>query len=174
MGLPVKSLLVCGSCAVALLQARLSPQALLFNSTWKTALSLSILALTAFFTWHVLLYPFFFSPLRNLPRPSEGNLILGHFPRIYRETMGEPQKRWAQQIPNDGLIYYRSLFNVARIIPTSPQALREVLSEKSYEFVKPSRLLAGIGQILGNGILLSEGDEHRVRFVCLLMQGPKN
>ena len=48
-------------------------------------------------------------------------------------------------------------------MPTSPQVLNEVLTQKSYEFIKPPQLRQGLGRILGVGILLAEGDEHRLQ-----------
>ena len=55
------------------------------------------------------------------------------------------------------------MFNAERVLLTSPKAIGEVLSQKTYDFVKPSFLRAGIAQILGVGILLAEGEEHKVR-----------
>ena len=46
-------------------------------------------------------------------------------------------------------------------MPTSPQALAEVLTQKSYEFIKPQQLRFGLGRILGTGLVLSEGEEHK-------------
>lgn len=46
---------------------------------------------------------------------------------------------------------------------TTPKAISEVMVTKSYEFVKPSFVRAGIGRILGVGVLLAEGDEHKVQ-----------
>ncbi|KAL8632133.1 hypothetical protein Q9189_002157 [Teloschistes chrysophthalmus] len=69
--------------------------------------------------------------------------------------------RWVDEVPNDGLIYYRFIFNADRILITSPKAIGEVLVQKSYDFVKPSFLRTSISQILGVGILLAEGDEHK-------------
>ena len=54
------------------------------------------------------------------------------------------------------------MFNRERVLLTSPKALAEVLTTNSYDFVKPDLLRAGIGQILGIGILFAEGDEHKV------------
>ena len=62
----------------------------------------------------------------------------------------------------DGLLYYRWLFNNPRVMVTSPKALAEVLVQRSYEFVKPYRIRGGLGRLLGIGILLAEGDEHKV------------
>ncbi len=61
----------------------------------------------------------------------------------------------------------RYMFNKERLLITSPKALGEVLTTKSYNFVKPQQIRAGIGRILGVGLLLAEGDEHRVRSLPL-------
>jgi hypothetical protein len=71
-------------------------------------------------------------------------------------------RRWVKEVPNDGLIVYRHLLNRERVIPTSPKALAEVLVTKNYEFVKPSFFRVNLGRLLGFGILLAEGDEHKV------------
>lgn len=65
-------------------------------------------------------------------------------------------------MPNDGVLYYRWLFNESRILITNPKALGEVLVQRNYEFVKPARIREGLGRLLGVGILLAEGDEHKV------------
>lgn len=51
---------------------------------------------------------------------------------------------------------------------TSPQALSEVLVTKSYDFIKPQQLRNGLGRVLGIGILVAEGDEHKVGPLALL------
>lgn len=65
-------------------------------------------------------------------------------------------------MPNDGVLYYRWLFNEPRVLVTNPKALAEVLVQRSYEFIKPERVRVGIGRVLGVGVLLAEGDEHKV------------
>lgn len=45
---------------------------------------------------------------------------------------------------------------------TNPKALAEVLTQRSYEFVRPERFRKGLGRLLGIGILVAEGDEHKV------------
>lgn len=97
-----------------------------------------------------------------------GHPILGHFPRIFRDPSGEPQRDWIDNVPNDGVLYYRWLFNESRVLVTSPKALGEVLVQRNYEFVKPARIRKGLGRLLGVGILLAEGDEHKV---CLVLSG---
>jgi hypothetical protein len=89
--------------------------------------------------------------------------LLGHYGRIFKEFTGMPQRDWIDTVPNDGVILYRWLFNEPRVLVTNPKAIGEVLVQKSYEFVKPARLRSGLGRLLGVGILLAEGDEHKVR-----------
>lgn len=76
--------------------------------------------------------------------------------------MGYPFQSWINEIPNQGLIYYRFIFNAERIFVTSPKGLAEVLVHKNYDFIKPKQLVEGVGRILGIGLLVAEGDEHKV------------
>lgn len=71
-------------------------------------------------------------------------------------------EEWINEIPNDGLIRYRGMLNADRLLLTSPRALGEVLTQKSYEFVKPGMLTGPLSRILGVGVLLAEGGEHKV------------
>ncbi|MCJ1281889.1 hypothetical protein MMC26_001212 [Xylographa opegraphella] len=70
---------------------------------------------------------------------------------------------WINSVPNNGLIRYTSLLNSERILVTNAKALGEVLVTKSYDFVKPAGIRDGIGKILGVGILLAEGEEHKTQ-----------
>ena len=67
------------------------------------------------------------------------------------------------EIPNDGIIRYRGLFNQERILVCSPKALAEVLVSNNYAFEKPSQIRHSIGRILGYGILFTEGDVHKLQ-----------
>ncbi|MCJ1397454.1 hypothetical protein MMC11_000647 [Xylographa trunciseda] len=80
-----------------------------------------------------------------------------------KETTGQPMLEWTNSVPNDGLLRYTSLLNSERILVTGAKALGEVLVTKNYDFVKPSGIREGIGKILGVGILLAEGEEHKTQ-----------
>ena len=66
-------------------------------------------------------------------------------------------------MPNDGLIRYLGLLNAERLLITSPKALSEVLVTRNYDFEKPSQMRATIGRMLGVGILLAEGEQHKIQ-----------
>lgn len=64
---------------------------------------------------------------------------------------------------HDGLIRYLFFFNRERLLVASPKALAEVLVTKSYVFEKPEAMRGLLGRVLGHGILLAEGDEHKAQ-----------
>lgn len=59
---------------------------------------------------------------------------------------------------------YRFVMNIERVFLTSPKALAEVLVTKSYDFAKPAEARYLLGRLLGIGILLAEGEEHKACF----------
>lgn len=166
------------SIAGSFVAVNLSPQYYVMTSYIWNFLILLLLQATAVFLWQAILYPKLFSPLRHLPTPSVsenmypfspptelekgGTFLNGHFAIIAKEPTGTPHRRWLNEVPNDGLIYYRALLNQERLLITSPQALSEVLTLKSYDFIKPQMVRNGLSRILGVGVLLAEGDEHKV------------
>ncbi|KAI5925241.1 cytochrome P450 [Camillea tinctor] len=113
--------------------------------------------------WVVFLYPKLFSPLRALPEPAGGSWWMGHFKKIIAEPTGIPMREWVTTVPNDGLMRYLTIFNQERLLVTGPKALSEVLVTSNYDFEKPSFVGSSIARILGVGILLAEGDEHKLQ-----------
>lgn len=69
--------------------------------------------------------------------------------------------KWVQTVPNDGLLRFRSFGNRDRLIPTSPEALKSVLADHSYDFQKPAPIRKFLTKILGEGLIISEGDVHK-------------
>lgn len=111
----------------------------------------------------VLIYPFYVSPLRHIPTAPGGHWLLGHGMKIVKEVNGNPSREWIRTVPNDGILRYFWFFNIERVLVTSPQAMAEVLVTKNYTFPKPAAVRANIGRALGFGILLAEGDEHKLQ-----------
>ena len=90
-----------------------------------------------------------------------GNLLLGHRLLVSREPNGQIFRRWQAEIPNDGLLRYLDVFNTEIIVPVGPKALAEILVHKSHDFIKPPQLVSALGKILGVGLFLAEGDQHK-------------
>ncbi|KAI1103980.1 cytochrome P450 [Jackrogersella minutella] len=127
-----------------------------FVATW---------ALQVFFygLWSLVLYPKLFSPLIGLPEPKGGSFFMGHFASIRAKPTGIPMREWADTIPNDGIIRYLAAFNRERLLILGSKALAEVLVTRNYDFQKPSAIRGGLSRLLGVGILLAEGDEHKLQ-----------
>lgn len=143
--------------------AQVRPEYSIRQSYFLTASIILLLEYLAWVVYAVILWPRYLSPLRHLPGPSGGSFLNGHFKAIRKEPSGIPARRWLNTIPNDGLIRYLHLGNRERIVPTSPEALREVLVTKSYIFVKPWQVAFTLRRMLGNGVLVAEGDVHRTQ-----------
>jgi cytochrome P450 len=65
------------------------------------------------------------------------------------------------EIPNDGIIMFRGFGHQPRLVLTNPKALSEVLVQKTYDYKKPAPLRAFLRRILGDGLIIVEGDEHK-------------
>ncbi|KAI0387932.1 cytochrome P450 [Hypomontagnella monticulosa] len=111
--------------------------------------------------WKMFLYPYFFSPLIGLPQPKRGSWFMGNFWTIRDKPTGIPQREWNSTIPNDGVIRYLGPFNQERLLITGPKALAEVLVTRNYDFIKPSSVHFFLSRLLGVGVLLAEGDDHK-------------
>ncbi|KAH8723006.1 cytochrome P450 [Phaeosphaeriaceae sp. PMI808] len=157
-----KRALLLSSTAITFFSFRYAPNLAVFPKSyfWNISTCFAV-QLFVKLGWEVVVYPLFLNPLRHLPQPPGSHFLLGHFKRIFKDPTGEPQRDWIDSVPNDGVIYYRWLFNESRVLITNPKALGEVLVQRNYDFVKPLGLRQGLGRLLGVGILLAEGDEHR-------------
>ncbi|KAI4717520.1 cytochrome P450 monooxygenase [Aureobasidium sp. EXF-10727] len=140
----------------------LTPGHLYHDSKWQTTVVAFLAAFIPRFIWLSIIYPFYFSPLRHLPQPKQTSLLFGQMYRILTESIGSPQSQWMREIPNDGLIYYRTLFNTEWLVLTTPKALSDALTTKSYDLIKPPIIVGSLTRILGaSGILLTENEEHK-------------
>ncbi|KAF2093866.1 cytochrome P450 [Rhizodiscina lignyota] len=113
------------------------------------------------FIFRVFVYPFVFSPFRHLPEPQGGSFPWAHADFIRKQNNGEPFRTWINSVPNAGIIRYRVFLNQERLLLTSPEALKEILVTKNYDFIKPAQPAFIFRKILGNGVLVAEGDEHK-------------
>ena len=126
----------------------------------KTFVSLFFVQILVYLIWSVAIYPSLFSPLRHFPSPAEGDFLIGQTRDILKQPTGKSQQRWIDEVPNEGAIRYR-MWTRDRLFLTSAKAIGEVLVQKSYEFIKPAEARNGLIRILGEGVLLAEGDEHK-------------
>ena len=87
---------------------------------------------------------------------------MGNCFTILKAGLGEVLRAWVDEIPNEGIIRYLDYFNGERLAVVGPTALAEVLVHKSYDFEKPALLRKGTSTVLGMGLFLAEGENHKV------------
>ncbi|KAM3420477.1 hypothetical protein BST61_g3746 [Cercospora zeina] len=104
------------------------------------------------------------NPLRRLPTPPGDTFLLGHARFTWEEPRGHGFLKWIDEIPNDGLIYYSGFFRATgHVLVTSPDAIREVLVTRAYDYVKPEIGRKFLEQTTGRGLIVVEGDEHKMQ-----------
>ncbi|KAF4446717.1 hypothetical protein F53441_9650 [Fusarium austroafricanum] len=99
----------------------------------------------------------YFSPLRHLPSPKQGSVLL----RLLHEPKVSELEKWIDELPHQGLIRYLGVFNEERILVASPEAAQDLLFSNVYKTVKPELQWILANNIAGHGLLILEGDQHK-------------
>jgi hypothetical protein len=102
-------------------------------------------------------YPLF-SPFRHLPTPDQGPI----WKRLFTEPDTSDFLRWADQVPNDGLIRYFGILNDERLHVTNTQGLVQLLQKDTYLYKKPSAQGQLVRFLAGDNVVVSEGKNHKV------------
>jgi cytochrome P450 len=100
-----------------------------------------------------------FSPLRYLPGTTQAPA----HKRLFVEPDADQLTTWAQKIPNEGFIKYYGILNVRKVLVTDPNAVHDILTVRPYSFVKPPAISKIIRSLLGNGLVVVEGDAHKTQ-----------
>lgn len=74
---------------------------------------------------------------------------------------GKAFLKWVSEVPNDGLIHWRGFANQDRLLVANPKALAEILVTHPYDFEKPGKARNFLRRILGDGLIIVEGDVHK-------------
>lgn len=80
---------------------------------------------------------------------------------VAQRPAGEGFRKLINEVPNDGIIRFPSFFNLDWLLLANPASLSEVLVHKSYDYEKPGPLRKFLSIILGDGLVVVEGDEHK-------------
>lgn len=68
-------------------------------------------------------------------------------------------------IPNHGFIRFLDMFNIEVVTITEPKLIAEFLGAKADHFTKRPKIKKILEAILGNGLVIAEGGDHRVSLV---------
>lgn len=101
------------------------------------------------------------SPFRMLRRPETvgwRSFVMGNLIEMQENDPGHIQHEWTEQF--GGVVVYRGLFGTPRMLISDPAALSYVLNN-AYIFPKPAGLRSALSTILGDGVLTTEGNQHK-------------
>ncbi|GAB5591016.1 Cytochrome P450 4V2 [Umbelopsis nana] len=133
------------------------------NDSWLPyAVTFGVLGPLSYIVYKNIIYNLYLHPLNRLPGPPLGwdsLFLLGKFREVTASETAAPQMQWSEEY--GGIIRYHGLFNEPRVLVSDPELLKQILVTHQYEFKKPKQLAEFIGKILGIGLLVAEGDEHR-------------
>lgn len=103
------------------------------------------------------IYPFYISELRHVPTVP-GFPLWGQFFTIITTECGVCQRQWHQD--HGPIIRYFFPFGAERLSIADDKAIHQMTIKNPYNYPKPVRAKLWMVRILGDGVLLAEGNEH--------------
>lgn len=104
------------------------------------------------------LYEKWTSPLAVLPGPPSPSFIYGNFREIFAAEGSTLHEAWTEEYGST--IKYKGFFGLERLYTVDTKALNHIIMNTSI-YVKSEATRYGIGRLLGNGVLVVEGEEHK-------------
>ncbi|CAE6464609.1 unnamed protein product [Rhizoctonia solani] len=99
-----------------------------------------------------------FSPLRQLPGPPNESLIFGNLKRIFAAPNSVIHEAWLKEYGST--LTYRGFLSSYRLFTVDPRALSYIMSQPG-SFPKPENVRRNLADVLGEGLLFSEGETHK-------------
>ncbi|TGJ79738.1 hypothetical protein E0Z10_g9026 [Xylaria hypoxylon] len=106
-----------------------------------------------------LIYPKLLSPLRHLDGPRDFISIAHRCLIVSDRPPGDLFLDLSKKYPE------REILNLSafdhQVLVTKPRMLADLLVHKPYDFIKPPKLRGLLRHVLGDGLVMVEGDEHK-------------
>ncbi|CAG8750197.1 6897_t:CDS:2, partial [Racocetra persica] len=117
----------------------------------------AIIAFVSWFLYKCYIYPSYLSPLRKIPGPPVGNLILGHT-SFKKQDYGKAFSQLAKQY--GGIVRYHFLLNKPYLVITDPKLVQKILA--SYDFPRSYINSAMMKDLVGEGgLVVANDDTHK-------------
>lgn len=150
------SLLAVGQVAALRFTRELSPTELAVYSILCLVSSTILYSLYSLY-----IYPAFFSPLGKLPLAPGGYGPLGHSHAKFKAPNDASLEKWLEDYSEHDLFRVREAFGCDAVVATSPAILKAVLLENPYSFTKAAGIRRILKLVLGEGLIVVEGDAHK-------------
>ncbi|EMD33376.1 hypothetical protein CERSUDRAFT_117989 [Gelatoporia subvermispora B] len=120
-----------------------------------------VFAATACTFWRAgryLLQQYYLSSLRFVPGPPSPGFLYGNLSEIFAGDRPAIHHAWSSKYGH--VLKYRGMFNMERLLTTDLRAVNYILTH-STEYHKPEKSRVMIAQIVGEGMLWAEDEQHR-------------
>ncbi|KAL1939460.1 hypothetical protein VTO73DRAFT_10016 [Trametes versicolor] len=126
----------------------------------QQALLAAIFAIAFRLLWksRALLLAPFASPLLSLPGPPSPSLFFGNLKQLRESDEDLTRDNWAKD--HGSVLMYKGFFSEPRLFTTDTRAINHILTH-SAEYYKPAQAQRTLSRLLGKGVLITEGDQHR-------------
>ena len=128
-----------------------------FSTAFSSAFGIGFVIYTIYWSY---LYPFYLSPLKIVPTVP-GNPLWGQFFTIIQNEVGTPNREWHNT--HGPIVRYFFPFGSERLSIADDDALNHMCNRNPYNFPKPDRARQWMTRILGDGVLLAEGNPHKLQ-----------
>ncbi|KAK0715540.1 cytochrome P450 3A5 [Lasiosphaeris hirsuta] len=119
--------------------------------------------------YRLAIFPHFVSPLRHIPGPKDGHILIGQMKNLLSENTPVGRfVKWGNDYPNQPFIRYFDFANKEMLMVNTPEAHKELLQTYCYDFVKPAILFRYVGDVIGRGLVFAEGATHKKQRRILL------
>ncbi|KAJ7646852.1 cytochrome P450 [Roridomyces roridus] len=126
-------------------------------------LAVSLLGtIAAYAVYHIgtVIYRESTSPTRALPGPNSSHFFYGNQKDIWKGENSLTHEGWIQKYGRT--FRYFSYLNASRLFTTDTKALNHFLTN-SYIYQRPQSSRYNLGRIVGPGVLVTEGDQHKMQ-----------
>ncbi|THV06948.1 cytochrome P450 [Dendrothele bispora CBS 962.96] len=107
------------------------------------------------------LYRRLFPHLRYLQGPKSSHLIYGNFAEIANDFTTTIHNRWAETY---GPTYrLHGALKTTLLVTQDPKAIQHILKHSEDIYHRPEQARFSLSRLLGNGVLVTEGDKHRMQ-----------
>ncbi|KAJ9495338.1 hypothetical protein H2202_009125 [Exophiala xenobiotica] len=107
-------------------------------------------------------------PGHHIPTPDGHSFGKGTHAPSGVTTHSARLRHWSTTVPNSGLLRVYLRGYQERLLVTSPKALSEILVSQAYSFTKPGSVKKRLSYITGNGLLVSDGENHKAQRKSLM------
>jgi cytochrome P450 len=82
---------------------------------------------------------------------------------VFSIPLGRQIAEWVNNIPNNGMLWFRGMLGAEYLIVAGAESLRDVLFARAYDFEKTSAFRRYTRRFMASGLVVQEGDAHKSR-----------